>query len=45
MPVGHVWKFDLEEHEKQGVGMKFNFSKIRMEYFMLNFIATTENIK
>ena len=45
VPVDHIWKFDLEEHETRGFGMKFNFSKIRMEPFMLSFIATTENIK
>ena len=45
MPVGHIWKFDLEEYEIRGFGMKFNFSKIRIEPVMLNFLATTENIK
>ena len=28
VPVGHIWKFDLEEHLIRGFGMKFNFSKI-----------------
>ena len=32
VPVGHIWKFDLEEHETRGFGMKFNFSKIRMNH-------------
>ena len=45
MPVGHIWKFDLEEHEIRGFGMKFNLSKIQMEPVMLSFLATTENIK
>ena len=45
MPVGHIWKFDLEEHELQDFGRKFSFSKIRMEPVMLNFLAKTENIK
>ena len=45
MPVGHIWKFDLEEYKIRGFEMKFNFSKNRMEPVMLNFLATTENIK
>ena len=45
MPVGHIWKFDLEEYEIRSFGMKFNFSKIRIEPVMLNFLATTENIR
>ena len=45
MPVGHIWKFDLEEYEIRGLGMKFNFLKIRIEPVMLSFLATTENIK
>ena len=44
MPVGHIWKFDLEEREIHGFGMKFDFSKTRMEPVMLSFLATTENI-
>ena len=44
MPVGHIWKFDLEEHEIRGFGVEFNFSKFRMEPVMLSFLATTENI-
>ena len=43
MPVGHIWKFDLDEYEIRGFGMKFNFSKIRIEPVMLSFVATTEN--
>ena len=45
VPVGHIWKFDLEEYEIRGFGMKFNFSKIRIEPFMLCFLASTENNK
>ena len=45
VPVGHIWKFDLEEYEVRGFGLKFNFSKIRIEPVMLSFLATTENIK
>ena len=45
VPVGHIWKFDLEEYEIRGFGMKFNFSKIRIEPVMLSFLVTTENIK
>ena len=44
-PVGHIWKFDLEEHEIRNFGRKFNFSKFRMEPVMLNFLAKTENPK
>ena len=45
MPVDHIWKFDLEEYELRSFGMKFNFSKVRIEPVMLNFLATTENIR
>ena len=45
MPVGHIWKFDLEEYELRSFGMKFNFSKIRIEPVMLKFLATTENMR
>ena len=45
MPVGHIWKFDLEEYELRNFGMKFNFSKIRIEPVMLNFLAKTENLR
>ena len=37
VPVGHIWKFDLEEYEIRSFVMKFNFSKIRIEPVMLNF--------
>ena len=42
VPVGHIWKFDLEEYEIRGFGMKFNFSKIRIKPVMLSFLATTK---
>ena len=45
MPVGHIWKFDLEEYELRNFGEKFNFSKIRIEPGMLNFLAKTENLR
>ena len=45
VPVGHIWKFDLEECKIRGFGMKFNFSKIRIVPVMLSFLAKTENIK
>ena len=45
MPVGHIWKFDPEEHELRNFGRKFNFSKIRMEPVMLNVLAKTENLR
>ena len=35
----------LRNTKIRGFGMKFNFSKIRMEPVMLSFLATTENIK
>ena len=45
MPVGHIWKFDIEEYEIRSFGMKFSFSKNRIVPVMLNFLATTENIR
>ena len=45
MPVGHIWKFDLEEYELRNFGMKFNFSKIRIEPVLPNFIAKTEILR
>ena len=45
MPVGPIWKFDLEEYELRNFGMKFNFSKIRIESVMLNFLAKTEYLR
>ena len=45
MPVGHIWKFDLEECKLRNFGRKFNFSKIRIEPVMLNFLAKTENLR
>ena len=38
MPVGHIWKFDLEEYEIRSFGMKFNFSTENIR----NKIRTTE---
>ena len=45
MPVGHIWKFDLEEYELRNFGRKFNFSKIRIEPVMLNFLAKCEKLR
>ena len=45
MPVGHIWKFDLEKLFALDFGVKFNFSKIRIDRVMLMFLATTENIR
>ena len=46
MPVGHIWRFDLEQcGEKHDFGVKLNFSKIRIVHVMPNFLATTENIR
>ena len=45
MPVGHIWKFDLEEYKIRSFGTNFNFSKIQTEPVMLNFLGTTENIR
>ena len=44
-PVGYIWKFDLELYEQRNFGVKWNFSKIRIEPVMLNFLATTENLR
>ena len=45
MPVGHIWKFDLEKAFSLDFGEKRNFSKIRIVHVMLKFLATTENIR
>ena len=45
MPVGHIWKFDLEQRKKNDFGVKCNFSKIRNEHVMLKFLAATKNIR
>ena len=44
MPVAHIWKFDLEKRALN-FGVKFNFSKIRMEPVMHDFLAITESQK
>ena len=45
VPVGHVRKFDLEQYESRNFGRKFDFSKIRIEPVMLNFLAETKNLR
>ena len=45
VPVGHIWKFDLEEYKLRNFWIKFIFSKYRIEPVMLNFLAKTENLK
>ena len=45
MPVGHIWKFDLEKLFSPIFGLKSNFSKSRIEHVMLNFRVTTENTR
>ena len=45
VPVGHIWKFDLEKTRTLNFGVKFDFSKIRMEPVMHDFLAITENRK
>ena len=45
VPVDHIWKFDLEEYKLRNFGRKINFSKIRIEPVMLNFLAKTENLR
>ena len=45
VPVGLIWKFDLEEYELRNFGMKFSFSKFRIEPIMPNFLAKTENLR
>ena len=40
VPVGHIWKSDLEQRKKHDFfGVKWNFSKIRIEHVMLKFLA------
>ena len=43
MPVGHIWKFDLEKTFSLDFGAKCNLSEFRTEHVMLKFLATTEN--
>ena len=45
MPVGHIWKFDLEQYEQCNFGVNYNFSKNLIEPVMLNFLATAENLR
>ena len=45
MPVGHIWKFDLEEYGQRNFGVKCNFLKVRIEPVMLNFFAKTQNLR
>ena len=45
MPVGYIWRFDLEQRKRHDFGVKRNSSKIRIEHVMLKFLATTENIR
>ena len=45
MPVGHIWKFGLEEYELLNFGMKFSFSKLGIEPVKPNFLAKTENLR
>ena len=42
--VGHIWKFDLEQYEQRIFGVKWNFSKIRIEPVQPS-RATTENLR
>ena len=42
VPVGYILNFDLEQYEQPNFGVKWNFSKNRIEPVMLNFLATTE---
>ena len=46
LPVGHIWKFDLEKTFGLDFGLKCNFSKkTRIEHVMLKFLATIENTR
>ena len=45
VPVGHIRKFDLEQYEQRNFVVKSNFSKTRIEPVMLNFLATTANLR
>ena len=45
MPVGHIWKSDIEKAFSPDFEVKSNFSKIRIEHIMLKFLATTENTR
>ena len=47
VPVGHIWKFDLEQRKRHDFGVKYTFTKkkIRIEHVMHMFLATTANIR
>ena len=45
MPVGHIWKFDLELNVNLDFGEKSNFSNNQIEPVMLKFLATTQNTR
>ena len=45
MPVGHIWKFDLEKTFGLDFEVICNFSKIPIELVMLKVLATTEDIR
>ena len=45
MPVGRIWKFGPEGYGQRNFGVKCNFSKVRIEPVMLNFLAKTENLR
>ena len=45
VPVGQIWRFDLEKTFSLDFGEKCNFSKIRIEHVMLNCLAITENTR
>ena len=42
MPVGHIWKFDLEQRLVLIFGWNDVFSKIIIESVMLKFLAISE---
>ena len=45
VPVGLIWKLDLEQRKRRDFVLNLNFSKIRIEHVMLKFLATTQNIR
>ena len=42
MPVGHIWKFDLEEYELRNFGVKCNFSKFEVDMSCSSFSRQLE---
>ena len=45
VPVGHMCKFFHEQYEQRNFGVKWNFSKIRIDPVMLIFLTTFKKLR